>query len=133
MKKYIAKSHVAVCVTYADGSHKHISFSPKTNGGSVYYSDDETEQSALESHPRFGKLFRIDTTPAPVVEQPVETKEETAVRDEEGHSLTVITVSDLAAAKDYLCDKFGLSRTKLRSSAAILAAAKENGIQFAGI
>ena len=131
MKKYTAKSHVAICITFADGSHKHISFFPKTTGGSVYYSYDEGEQAALEAHPRFGRLFKIDNTPAPVVEKPA-AKQETA-EGEAGSGLTTITVSDLAAAKDYLCDKFGLSRTKLRSSAAIIAAARENGIVFSGI
>ena len=47
--------------------------------------------------------------------------------------LKQVTVSDLAAAKDYLADKFGISRTTLRSKKAIVEQAAANGIEFVGL
>ena len=44
-----------------------------------------------------------------------------------------VSVSDLAAAKDFLADTFGISRTSLRSEKAILDAAKEHHIEFEGL
>lgn len=105
----------------------------------MYYSDNKEEQDALESHPRFGKLYKIDETPQPVVKAPAPVAPAAAPANnapsaEEAQStLVTIPVTDLAAAKDYLCDKYGLSRTKLRSTAAIINAGRENGIIFSGI
>lgn len=48
-------------------------------------------------------------------------------------TLKQVTVSDLAAAKDYLADKFGISRTTLRSKKAIVEQAAANGIEFVGL
>ena len=48
-------------------------------------------------------------------------------------ALKQVKVSDLAAAKDYLADKFGISRTALRSQKAILEHAAANGIEFEGL
>ena len=42
----------------------------------------------------------------------------------EGHASAVLAC--VQEYKDYLAEKFGLSRTKLRSKSAILAAAEEN-------
>lgn len=47
--------------------------------------------------------------------------------------LKKVTVSDLAAAKDYLADKFDISRTVLRSKKAIVEQAAANGIEFEGL
>lgn len=48
-------------------------------------------------------------------------------------TLKQVTVSDLAAAKDYLADKFGISRTTLRSKKAIVEQAAAKGIEFVGL
>ena len=44
-----------------------------------------------------------------------------------------IKVSDIASAKDYLADTFGISRTSMRSSKAILEQAAAHGIEFEGL
>lgn len=131
-KKYSAKSDIAISVTFKNGSHKHISFSARTKAGSVYYTDDVKEQEALESHPKFGKLFKLEQVIAPEKpkQAPVKTQ---ANAPEKKSSLMEITVSDLAEAKDYLSDKYGISRTKLRSTKNIVDAATANGIKFIGI
>lgn len=58
-KTYRAKSEVSINVVLKNGKSKHISFLPVTGGGSVYRTDNEDIQAALESHYRFGNLFRI--------------------------------------------------------------------------
>jgi len=135
MKKYIAKSHVAICAIFADGARKHISFTPKTGGGSVYYSNDSREQAAIESHPKCGRLFKVESIDEPVVEKtPVAAFEaEPAVEEANTQEKPEIYVADLNEAKDYLCEKYGFSRTKLRSKASILEGAAAKGIVFVGI
>lgn len=132
-KKYSAKSVIALSVTFKNGTTKHISFNARTTGGSVYYSSDAKEQEALEAHPKFGKLFKLEKAVAP--EKPAPVKKESAKEKAEGKKdgLTEIKVTDLAAAKDYLSDRFGVSRTKLRSTKNIVDAATANGIKFIGI
>ena len=48
-------------------------------------------------------------------------------------TLKKVTISDLAAAKDYLADKFDISRTALRSKKAIVEQAAAHGIEFVGL
>ena len=43
-----------------------------------------------------------------------------------------VSVTDFESARDYLSDKFGISRTKIRSQKAVIEAAKANGIEFVG-
>ena len=60
---------------------------------------------------------------------------EGADNNEEGAEQTLkkVKVSDLAAAKDYLADTFGISRTALRSMKAITEQAAAHGIEFEGL
>jgi hypothetical protein len=44
-----------------------------------------------------------------------------------------VKVSDIASAKDYLADTFGISRTSMRSTKAIMEQAAANGIEFEGL
>ena len=169
-KKYIAKSHISLSVRVSQKTSAHISFSALTGGGSVFYTDDENLQQALEAHHKFGKLFKLDDTfvekpaskkvaptskvapaneentddanseeaennlPTTDVEQDEDTEaqpeEESA---EEATGLTKVPVTCLDDAKEYLSEKFGISRTKIRSKKAIEEAAAENGIEFVGI
>ena len=188
-KKYIAKSHISLSVRVTDKASAHITFSALTGGGSVFYTDDENLQQALEKHHKFGKLFKEDktfteqtavkkakaatpvkveattkpaTTPNPTEDNNAEDKkvednnaednnaddntpinptesdmddsnaEEDNTTEAEGN-FTKITITCLDDAKDYLSEKFGISRTKLRSKKAIEEAAADNGIEFVGI
>ena len=60
---------------------------------------------------------------------------EVADENEEAAEKTLkkVKVSDLAAAKDYLADTFGISRTALRSMKAITEQAAAHGIEFEGL
>lgn len=162
-KKYIAKSHISLSVRLTDKVNAHITFSPLTGGGSVLYTDDEKLQEALEKHHKFGKLFKEDktfveqtspkksNTPTPVKVEPQPMDNEAKNEDEENGdapsqqvedntddstddgAVKKINITCLDDAKEYLSDKFGISRTKLRSKKAIEEAAAENGIEFVGI
>ena len=57
MKKYLANTTISVSVSLPNGGNTRISFSPLSDGTSVYYTDDKEIQFALEHHYKFGKLF----------------------------------------------------------------------------
>lgn len=59
--------------------------------------------------------------------------EDTEAPDNDISALTQVTVSDLASAKDYLADKFDISRTSLRSKKTIVEQAAAHGIEFVGL
>lgn len=198
IKKYKANTNVSINVVLSSKKNLHISFIPLSDGSSVFQTDNEDIQRAIESHYNFGRLFRLvetsgvkapekktpakaaspapapeDTKPAEtevhtgeetVQEETTETAEvetateeaapeesgeveesaevsaegevdeesgETAAGDDNG--LRKVTVSDIAAAKDYLADTLGISRTSMRSTKSILQKAAENGIEFVGL
>lgn len=127
-KKYVAKSHVSLSIPMTDKKNARISFTPITGGGSVYYTSDERVQVALEQHPKFNKLFKEDKlyqAKKAVTPQP---KQEPKKKD-----ITEVRVTCLDDAKDYLSDKFGVSRTKMRSAESIIKQAAANNIQFIGL
>ena len=64
MKKYIANTAISVSVSLPGTGREcaRVSFSALTDGSSVYYTDDEEIQWALEHHYKFGKLFRLEQT-----------------------------------------------------------------------
>lgn len=127
-KKYIAKSHVSLSVKMTAEKNAHITFVPLTGGGSVYYTADEQVQNALEQHPKYGKLFKQDALyqeRKAIVAKPKEEKKQKEINE--------VQVSCLDDAKDYLSDKFGISRTKLRSQEGIEKAAAANGVRFIGL
>lgn len=93
----------------------------------MFITDDKDMQTALERHSRFGKLFKLDVyyKDEPVEEEPVEEVPEATTN--------TVKVASLEDAKEYLVDKFGISRTKLRSKKQIMDAAEAHNIEFEGI
>lgn len=180
MKRYIAKTNVSINIVLASGANRHISFSSLTGGGSVFYTDDPEIEKAMESHYKFGTLFRIDhryapeklrikpirkvqqSAPAPKVEENLTSANDTpseptltdvsdtasdtspeteTTGDDTGTDeaekaepeYKTIIVTDPDAAKAYLAEHFGISRTKLKKVETIKKVAAENGIVFQGI
>lgn len=187
IKTYKANTNISINVVLPSKKNLHISFSPQSNGSSIFRTDNEEIMNAIESHYNFGKLFRlhsvqgeskkkvakvVETTaeqeenaeekpadnPTPVEDTTVTDKgdNENADANENGENngqngeaptegaetetdtdadatLKQVTISDLAAAKDYLADKFGISRTTLRSKKAIIEQAASHGIEFDGL
>ena len=128
IKYYRSKSCVSISVVFENGSRKHIAFEAKTGGGSTYTTDNEDEQKAIESHPYFNKMFR-EFVP-PIV---VESKMKASAPVKKKVDFTSVTVSDIVEAKNYIADRFGVSRTKLKSKKSILEAAAAYKIRFEGI
>jgi len=101
----------------------------------VYYTNDENVQSGLERHYKFGKLFQLA---ASIDETKKKAEAPEAQADNDGGNaeekkLKEIAVSCADDAKDYLSEKFGVSRTKIRSIKAIQEAAATFGVVFTGI
>lgn len=59
MKKYLANTTISVSVSLPNGGNARVSFSPLSDGTSVYYTNDKEIQFALEHHYKFGKLFNL--------------------------------------------------------------------------
>lgn len=129
LKKYSSKSCVSLNVLLERGGNSHVTFTPRTGSGSVFYTDNEKIQKGLEKHPKFGKLFieekmneQKEQKPASTTAPQPEPKTEGGVKE-----LEFAVVED---AKDYIADKFGVSRSKLRTKAECEAAAEDNGIKI---
>jgi hypothetical protein len=160
IKTYKANTNISINVVLPSKKNLHIAFTPLSNGNSVFTTDNEEVQKSIESHYKFGKLFKLyatqghsSTKKPTVVKFPKEsfTKEQlgksidTCGEDTEStHEtqdsvenedviLRKVKVSDIASAKDYLADTFGISRTILRSTKSIKEHAKEHGIEFEGL
>lgn len=188
LKKYIAKSCVSISVALPTGGTTHVSFTPRTGGGSVYYTDNEKIQEGLKKHPKFGKLFKLDEStpagsskPAKTGHQPTDKREgEQSPLDEQpggdnststtgaasevegqgdnndsasisgeasegegqgtdsedgeqgaaGSTFKEVEVTCNDDAKDYLAERFNVSRSKLRNRSEIDATAEANGVKF---
>lgn len=155
IKTYKANTNVSINVVLPSKKNLHISFTPLSNGSSLFTTDNEEIMRAIESHYNFGKLFRLHSAQdenekrsAKATENPKkEETQTTSPAQENGDDgqdggeatdgnedvLKKVRVSDLSAAKDYLADTFGISRTALRSMKAITEQAAANGIEFEGL
>lgn len=129
VKKYSAKSCVSVSVKMPTGGTTHITFTPKSNGGSVYYTVNPNIQKGLESHPKYGKLFTLDK------QQPKQENIQAQAKAQKAEiakkpSVREIEMAIVEDAKDYLANKFGISRSKLRTKAECEAAASAHGLKI---
>jgi len=121
MYKFISKSHVAINVTLGNGSNKHISFSEVTGGASFYITNNPEIASAIRKHPRYGRLFKEEA----VAEPPkVEKKKEKPTENKENQ----LIFANNEDAKDYISETYGVSRSKMRTTAAIEGVASNLGI-----
>ena len=132
-KHYISDSHIAINVTLDGGESLHLSFIALSNGGSVFSTDSEELQNAIERHYRFGDLFTLDHIEEPKNTSETANEEYTPVKESEDGNIQKIAVNDLGEAKNYLADTLGISRTSLRSLKTILEVAKANNIEFEGL
>lgn len=108
----------------------HVTFTPQTGGGSVFYTDDPMLASALESHYKYGRLFKKVEEPK-VIKAPKKKEVVSPVEDVlQENKVVTKKFGSYEDAKDWLVDTFGISRTKLRSKADITKVAKANGIEL---
>ena len=133
-KKYEANSIVAI--TVKTGSfYRRVSFMPLSNGKSCYETESKSLQDAIENHGFFKSgVINLADEPAPAknAEAVMDAPEVTDAPDD-GQTeaeLKKIVVAGQSDAVDYLTEKFGISRSKLRSQKAIADAGKEHGVEF---
>lgn len=131
-KHYKSKTSISINVVLKSKKSMHIAFTAQSDGSSVYTTDNPDVQYALEHHYKYGKLFKLVSTES---EADIKAKQEAekAAANEKKDEMRKVNVSDLAAAKDFLADTFGISRTSLRSEKSIMEAAKANNIEFEGL
>lgn len=140
MKKiYKANTNISINVVLKSKKNLHISFTPLSNGSSTFTTDNEDIMTAIEKHYKFGTLFRLlKTIEEDAHAEQVPTQGDEVEKDVEEIEagkpvIRKVQVSDLAAAKDYLADTFGISRTSLRSMKSITEQATAHGIEFEGL
>lgn len=123
----VFKASTLLCfgVTLSDGSRSRIVFTPLTGGGTVFYTDDDELAGALERHPYFGDLFEKDEPPREAsLAGPVESASEIS-SPESRSSLSFAHEED---AKEYIANKYGVSRTRLKTRSSIEKVAGELGV-----
>lgn len=155
IKTYKSNTHISINVVLPSKKNLHVSFVPLSNGSSMFTTNDKEVQTAIEQHYQFGKLFKLQAMQGQSVspkrskekaEKKVSTEPDNAETGENNEEvikngtetenetgLKKVKVSDLASAKDYLADTFGISRTVLRSKKAIEEQATAQGIEFEGL
>ena len=140
-KRYEANSIVAITVKTGK-FNRRVSFMPLSNGKSYYETESKALQKAIEGHSFFKSRMIIET---PLAKGSVQNPKSTSVpeegenapaletndeNDENAVKLKQIVVAGQSDAVDYLTEKFGISRSKLRSQKAIADAGKEHGVEF---
>ena len=136
LKEYRAKSTIGVTINLPKGGTRRVSFSGNSEGKSVFYTDDKDVQDALEHHSLFGTLFRLVGASNVVEESPAdmeETPHEEQPDDQGGEDIIHLPFVNLSDAKDYLADRFGVSRTRIRTREDVKRYAAQNGVVFDGI
>ena len=123
MYKFTSKSHVALSVPLEKGN-AHISFIEKTGQGSVFYTDNEKLAKAMRKHPKFGKLFREEE----IKEEAKEEVSDAPDITDDGTKQPEVSFSNNEDAKEYLADRFGVSRSKLRTRQEMEEVAKTNNL-----
>lgn len=131
-KIYKSKTNISINVVLPNKSNKHVAFMPMSDGSSVFTTDSEEVQRAIEGHYKYGKLFKL----ASVEDTATQAESATVASEAESERTAVaqvVKISDLASARDYLAERFGISRTIMRSEKAIKEQAVAHGIEFEGI
>ncbi len=134
-KRYEANSIVAITVKTGK-FNRRVSFMPLSNGKSYYETESKALQKAIEEHSFFkSRMIRTKEEPTPSPSLKGEEKTDNPdVLDNldapEAGKLKQIVVAGQSDAVDYLTEKFGISRSKLRSQKAIAEVGKEYGVEF---
>ncbi len=128
IKTYKAKTSISINVVLPGKKNMHVSFTNHSDGSSSFVTDNSDLQRAIEQHYKFGKLFRLVSSVSPETIAAKKVEEAS-----EREAITVVKTTDLSSAKEYLAEKFGISRSRLRREEDIKAQAKAHGVVFEGI
>lgn len=131
-KTYQGYSDLAFNVK-VDGGQTRVVFDGQSKGTSIFSTRDTKLQKAIESHSWYGdKFFILEEVDEKKLE--TENKKKAAAKAKKAEEeLKTHQVVDIADAKDYLADTFGISRTKMKTKEDILAIAKENNVVLEGL
>ena len=131
-KKYQAGTDLSFSVMVGN-ERVRVVFEGKTMGCSIYGTRDEKLQKAIESHYWFkDKFFFVEAVDEK--KEAAEAKKKAAARTKKiAEEKKTYSVTDIADAKDYLADTFGVSRTKMKTKEDVLAVAKEFGVELEGL
>ncbi len=131
IKTYVANTGLSFNVTKADAKKKtHVNFDSLTINGSIFTTDDERLQEAIEAH-RFFKEGTITIAKEEDEEAPETdnvTDSDTLEEESKEDKKEVVEFASVVEGKDYLADTYGVSRTQLRTRASIESYAAEKGI-----
>lgn len=131
-KTYQGYSDLAFNVK-VDNSLRRVVFDGQSKGTSIFATRDTKLQKAIESHNWFNnKYYLIEEVDEKKLEADVKKKAAAKAKQTEEEKKTV-TVEDVADAKDYLANTFGISRSKMKTKDDILAIAKENNVVIEGL
>ncbi len=133
MKTYHAKSELCINVRL-DGGCRHVAFIPHTMGGSSLTTGDTKLQQAIEHHRFFGTLIT-----ATVVREEAREAGQSPATDSgnaQARSLSdagdlepeVVEFASFSDAKDYVADRWGVSRTLLKTREHIADFAYKHGV-----
>lgn len=126
MFKFTSNTHVAINVVLPNGANTHVSFSELSGKGSVFYTDNKDLATALRGHHRFGKMFKEES----VIEKPAKKVAKSEAAQAPANKGVVKQFGNNEDAKEFLADRYGISRSKMRTRAAIIEAAKSVGIDI---
>ena len=124
-------------VQFSGGTFSGYGTKPAT-----YTTDNPVKQAIIENSPEFknGRIFLYSQEGKDETEEKEEKpsgdkkdEDETAAGQKAEAEKTVVGVSDLQSAKDYLADKCGVQRGTLKTKQSIIDTAKVHGIEFEGI
>ena len=105
--------------------YKHVAFIPHTLGGSSLTTDDPLLQSAIEQHRLFGSFITVEVVrenKAKASQSPTGSGDAKADAPEE------VTVNTFSDAKDYVANRWGVSRTQFHNSEEVIRFAAEHGV-----
>lgn len=131
-KVYQAGSDLSFSVKMKNGQRR-IVFEPQSHGTSVYSTRDAEEQKAIEKHHWYeDKFWILEAVDEKKQAAEAKKKADAAAKKKEDEKETHY-VEDLQDAKDYLAEKFGVSRSKMKTKEEILTVAQEKGVELEGL
>lgn len=131
-KVYQAGSDLSFSVKTKNGQRR-IVFEPQSHGTSVYSTRDTEEQKAIEKHHWYeDKFWILEAVDEKKLAAEAKKKADAAAKKKAEEKDTHY-VEDLQDAKDYLAEKFGVSRSKMKTKDEILAVAQEHGVELEGL
>jgi hypothetical protein len=135
MSKYYSETILSFSILI-DGRRKRVVFSPLTNGGSVYITDNKAERAILEKLEGFGKTFvSMDKAgdaalPADEPNSAEKKDEPNSAAEKKPVAVEEHGVTTWQEAASYLVTNYGLKKAGLRTPDKILEAAAKVGVSF---